>query len=157
MIIIPASETVNLVISHSSTSNTFKSEPKVKMGVIGLGVFFIVRVPRILKKEILDLTKKVDIIYESGEFIESFVDFDYRKKNRQKVVDKIKTGTASRGAYTPRFADLSCWKPSDSKNRKKKLAELKKKNRQRTIAEIKITGFPIFQLEEFDIFDTIVE
>lgn len=157
MITIPASETLNSIISHSNTSNAFKSEPKITIGVIGSGIFFIVRVPRILKNEILDLTKKADIVCESVKFVESLDDFDYRKKNREKVVDKMKAGTASRWAYTPRLAHLDCWKPSDSKNRKKKLAELKKKNRQRTIAEIKITGFPIFQPEEFNILDTITE
>lgn len=160
MITIPASETVNSIISHVNTSNAFKSEPKIIIGVIGAGVFFIIRVPKILQNEILNLTKKTDIACESVKFIESLDDFDYQKSNREKFIDKIKAGNASRWAYTPRLVDIGCWdnyRKRDKRTRDKKFVEVRKKNRQRTIAKMKITGFPIFQSEKLGILDTITE
>lgn len=160
MITIPASETINSIISHGNTSNAFKSEPKIIIGVIGAGIFFIVRVPKILQNEILNLTKKTDIVRESVKFIETLDDFDYQKSNREKFIDKVKAGTASRWAYAPRLADIGCWnnyRKRDKRTRDKKFIELKKKNRQRTMAEMKITGFPSVQSEDLDILDFITE
>ena len=84
----------------------------------------------------------------------------FHKSPRQKFIDKVKAGTASRLAYNPRFADTGCWynyRKRDKRTRDKKFVEVKKKNRQRTIAKMKIAGFPIFQSEKLGIFDTIIE
>lgn len=150
MITIPSSEKINSIISRVHNSEIFKSEPKIKVGVIGTGIFFIVHLPRLLKNEILELVGTIDVVCESQKLIKSFHDYDYKESNREKVIDRIYSHHLRSGYYNHKSH-------TDFINRSKKSVHKKQRARKQTIAAMKITGFPINEPEELNIFDMITE